>query len=288
VPFATGTRLARVAFAVGIAGLGVLCLLHGDFAEQWQSVPPWFPCPRGLAYASGVILLAGGIGLLFERVAARSAFAVAAYLLLWVPVRAAGVVAHGTTIDPWYALGESVAPMIGAWTLGASLVRAGDPLRIQPLAGERATRVARFLFGAACVVFGLAHFAYADFTAGMIPRWFPARLGLAYFTGACHLAAGLAIVVSIRARLAAALEATMLGSFVLLVHVPSIVVSPPTAWAPSPQIQWTELLLAWVIAASAGIVATKAPAAGGRRAAETGSRRGAPGRRGRSRSAGRS
>ena len=47
----------------------------------------------------------------------------------------------------------------------------------------------------------------------------------------------------------------MLGSFVLLVHVPTLVVAPPPEWAPSPQIQWTELFIAWVIAASAGIAA---------------------------------
>jgi uncharacterized membrane protein len=117
-------------------------------------------------------------------------------------------------------------------------------------------RVARISFGASCVVFGLAHFAYADFTAGMIPRWLPARLGLAYFTGACHVAAGLGMVSGVFARLAATLEALMLGSFVLLVHIPSIVLAPAPKWAPSPQSQWAELLLAWVIAASAGMVAT--------------------------------
>ena len=146
--------------------------------------------------------------------------------------------------------------MSGSWILWASRVRAGGAPRIELLGGERAMRVARILFGASCVVFGLAHFAYADFTAAMIPRVFPARLWLAYLTGACHVAAGLGILSSIFARLAATLEALMLSSFVLLVHVPSIAIAPAPKWAPSPQIQWTELLLAWVLAASAGIVAT--------------------------------
>ena len=247
---------AHVGFAIGISGLGVLCLFYGDFAEQWQSVPPWFPWPRGLAYVSGPLLLAGGIGLFFKRTAAHCALALTAYLLLWVLVRGAGVVPHVTSIGQWYGLCESLGPMLGGWILWASLGRAGDPLRIQLLGDERAMRIARILFGASCVVFGLAHFAYTEFTATMIPRWLPARLSFAYLTGACHVAAGLGIMSSILGRLAATLEALMLSSFVLLVHVPSIVVAPPPEWAPSPQIQWTELLIAWVLAASAGIVAT--------------------------------
>ena len=247
---------AHVGFAVGISGLGVLCLVYGDFAEQWQSVPRWLPWPRGLAYGSGAILLAGGMGLLFERTAARCALALTALQLLWVLVRGAGVVPHLTSIGPWQGFCEGLAILTGSWILWASLARAGDPLRIRLLDGEHAMRVARLLFGASCVVFGLAHFAYADFTAEMIPRWLPARLWLAYLTGACHVAAGLGILSSLVARLAATLEALMLSSFVLLVHVPSIAVAPPPGWAPSPQIQWTELLLASVLAASAGIVAT--------------------------------
>lgn len=115
-------------------------------------------------------------------------------------------------------------------------------------------RIAEVLLGASCVAFGLSHFAYADFTAGMIPHWLPARTGLAYFTGACHIAAGLALVTTVLARLAATLEALMLGAFVVLVHVPSFVSAPE--WAPSRQMQGTELGLALLIAGCAGVVAT--------------------------------
>ena len=248
--------LAQVCFAIGISGFGVLCLFYGNFALQWQSVPAWFPWPHGLAYASGAFLLPAGIGLLFERTAARCAVAVTAYQLIWVLVRGVDVVPDVTSIGPWQGFCETLGLMVGSWMLWASLVRAGDPLRIKLLDDERAMRVARILFGFSCVVFGLAHFAYAEFTAQVIPPWFPARLWLAYLTGACHVAAGLGILSSIFARLAATLEAAMLSAFVLLVHVPSIVVAPAPKWAPTPQVQWTELLLAWVLAASAGIVAS--------------------------------
>jgi uncharacterized membrane protein len=252
----SASRPARVSFAIGIAGLGALCLVYGNFAEQWQSVPPWFPWPHGFAYASGVLLFACGVGLLFTRTAARCALAVTAYQLIWVLSRGVAVVPRILSIGPWQGFSESLAMMTGGWILSASLAQGTDPLHIEPLNGGRAMRVARILFGVSCVVFGLAHFAYADFTAAMIPRWFPLRLWLAYLTGTCHVAAGLGILSSVFARLAARLEALMLGLFVLLVHIPSVVVTPAPKWAPSPQGQWTELFLAWVLAASAGVVAT--------------------------------
>jgi uncharacterized membrane protein len=245
----------HIAFAVAIAGLGVLSLAYRDFAPQWQSVPSWFPWPHGLAYASGVVLLAGAIGVLVERTAARSALVLAAYLSIWVVVRAADLLPSLASIDRWYALAEALGPMIGGLVLGASLARAGDPPLLTSLDGKRTMRVARILFGASCVVFGLAHFAYADFTAHMVPAWLPARRELAYVTGAAHVAAGLGLVSALLDRLAATLEAIMLSAFVLLVHVPSLGASPAPTWAPNGQALWTELLLALVMAGSAAIVA---------------------------------
>ena len=123
------------------------------------------------------------------------------------------------------------------------------------LAGESAQRRARVLFGAACLVFGLSHFAYADFTVGMIPAWLPARLGLAYLTGAGHAAAGIAILSMRFSRLAAILEAVMMSVFVVLVHAPSIGAVPAPFWAPTYQMQWTLLAGALTLAASAWCIA---------------------------------
>lgn len=237
--------LARIPFAIAVAGLGVLNLVYGDFAPQWQSVPAWFPWPHALAYVSGVVLFAGGIGVLVERVAVRAALVVTGYLSLWAVVRAGELLPSLASIDRWYAVAEALGPVTG----GLILASRGS---------KRTTRVARVLFGGSCLVFGLAHFAFADFTAHMVPAWLPARRGLAHATGAAHVAAGLGIVSSVRERLAATLEATMLGCFVLLVHVPSLVASPAPEWAPSAQGQWAELLLALVMAGAAGIVAASA------------------------------
>lgn len=247
----------HLALALGIVGLGILCLAYGGFPAQWQPVPPWFPWRRGFAYASGAVLLSGGIGLLFPRVAWRAALALTAYQLIWVVAQAEGALPSLTSIGRWLgfceALAEALGAAVGCFTLSALLVAEGAHPRFAFIGSRRSMRAAEVLFGLSCVGFGLAHFAYADFTAAMIPQWLPARTGLAYVTGVCHIAAGLALITTVFARLAATLEALMLAAFVLLVHLPSLASSPE--WAPTRQIQGTELCLGLLLAGSAGVVA---------------------------------
>jgi hypothetical protein len=54
-------------------GLGILALIFGDFALVWQPVPAWIPGRPALAYGSGLVMVFGGIGLLFRATAAWSA-----------------------------------------------------------------------------------------------------------------------------------------------------------------------------------------------------------------------
>jgi uncharacterized membrane protein YphA (DoxX/SURF4 family) len=73
-------------------------------------------------------------------------------------------------------------------------------------------------------------------------------------TGAAHIAAGVAVAVGIFPGLAAALEATMMSLFGLLVWVPSFFAQPRPAWAARPANQWSELVANVVLAASAWLV----------------------------------
>ena len=61
---------ALTLFAVGMIGLGILALVFGDFALVWQPVAPWIPGRTVLAYASGLIMLFGGVGLLLRAMGA--------------------------------------------------------------------------------------------------------------------------------------------------------------------------------------------------------------------------
>jgi uncharacterized membrane protein YphA (DoxX/SURF4 family) len=82
----------------------------------------------------------------------------------------------------------------------------------------------------------------------MIPAWLPAHLGLAYLTGACHFAAGLAILFAVLPRLAATMEACMISLFVLLIHIPAAIREPAS------RLQWTMVFIATALAGAVWII----------------------------------
>ena len=237
-------------FAFGLAGLGLLSLVSGDFAYTWQPVPEWVPGREILARASGILLLAGGLGLLVKRTAALAALVVTAYLLTWVLLlQAPRAAAAPLNVGAWLGFSENLVLMTGGWILFASLAGPEDRPRLAAVTGPRGLRVARILFGLACLVLGLSHFVYTDATAGMVPAWLPCRLGLAYLTGTGHLVAGAAMLLAILPRLAATLEAIMISVFVLLLHAPAVAAEPGS------RLQWTMLFVATALAGAVWAIA---------------------------------
>ncbi len=246
--------LSQGLFAIALASVAILSLSYGDFVPIGQFFPAWIPWRQTWLYGSALLVLVASAGLCFSRTALPSALTICAYQAVWALICALPVLSQPLGVGAWYGFCEALAPLVGAWILYAMLrwQSAGS----QPIAGERVTRVAQILFGLTCVFYGWSHFAYADYTASMVPAWLPGRLGIAYFTGLGHVAAGIGIVVWILPRLAATLEAIMMSSFGLLVWVPSFFAHPRPAWAGSPQNQWSELVVNLVLAAAAWLVAT--------------------------------
>lgn len=240
----TGT--GHFLFSVGLAGLGILSLISGDFAFSWQPVPAWLPWRENLAHASGIILLVGGIGMLVKRIAGPFALGMTIYLLSWLFLLQAPRVAQAPgNVGMWLGFCENLVLVTGGWMLFVSLLGPGDRMSI----GFSGPRLGRLLFGVSCLVLGLSHFVYADGTASMVPMWLPDRLGFAYLTGAAHFAAGAGILFGTVPRLAAAMEAIMISSFVLLVHIPGVIATPNS------RLQWTMLFVASALAGAAWTVA---------------------------------
>lgn len=237
-------------FAAGLDGLGVLSLLSGDFAFTWQPVPAWVPAREILARISGILLLAGGIGMLAKRTAAPCTLVLTIYLLAWVLLlQAPRAAAAPGNVGAWLGFCENLVLMCGGWSIYASLAKPGNRQRPGFFTGQGGRRVVRILFGVSCLVLGLSHFVYADATAGMVPAWLPNRPGVAYLTGTGHIAAGVGILLGILPRLAATLEAIMISLFVLLLHAPAVVAEPAS------RLQWTMLFVATALAGAVWAIA---------------------------------
>jgi uncharacterized membrane protein len=149
----------------------------------------------------------------------------------------------------WLGFGEIAVIVAGGWVLFAAERAGRKSYNLGFATGERGLRIARLLFALALIPIGLSHFVYARETIGFVPAWLPFRGGWAYLTGAGHIAAGLGVLFGVVPRLAAMLEAGMIGVFTALVWVPLVVA------APTSQLPWTGFLISWTIGAAAWVVA---------------------------------
>jgi len=247
---------ALTLFAVGMIGLGILALIYGDFAMVWQPVPQ-FPGRTALAYASGVLMLFGGVGLMFEATAAWSARVLFPYLIAWALLKVPALVVAPGMEAVWLGFGERAVLLAGGWFLFAKLGEVdGSPLGF--ITSEKGLYIAKKFFAVWLIPIGLSHIFYVKETAALVPAWLPYREGWAYLTGAVHIAAGLGVLFSVFPRLAASLEAGMIGVFTLLVWAPRIVAEPKA------RLPWTAFFISWAIAAAAWVVslsiAAKQPA----------------------------
>ena len=241
--------VGHVVFAATMIALGILGLSKGHFTVVWQAVPKGVPAREVLVDLCAFISIASGAGVLSRRTATVAARALFAYLLFWLLIFRVPGLFHALTVDVYWSACRDAVMVAAAWVLYAWLANDWDRQRLGFAVGDSGLRIARVLYGMAIIPFGLAHFQYVQRTAALIPRWLPAHVALTYFTGGCFIVAGLAVLIGVCARLAAALSALEMGLFLLLVWIPAMAAGSLNAF------QWSETVTTWVLTAAAWVVA---------------------------------
>jgi uncharacterized membrane protein YphA (DoxX/SURF4 family) len=240
---AFGSRI----YGLGVMALSLVCLAWGDF-DPGQPVPKLFPGRTALAYAAAALMLAAGAATVWRRTAAWGAAALTAYYALVVVILMNGrlVLAHYAEFGAYSGVAEQLAIAAGALIVYAASAE------IDAALAARLTRLGRVAFGVCALLFGGAHFVYMNLTVPLVPKWLPPTPAFwAYATGIGHIAAGVAILTGVQARLAAILLTAMYASFAPLVHLPMLLADP------SSHVNWSENALnlaltgvAWVVADS--------------------------------------
>jgi uncharacterized membrane protein len=122
-------------------------------------------------------------------------------------------------------------------------------VNILAFSSNNGLRIARVLYGLSLIFFGMAHFLAVQATTPLVPNWLPAHLFWAYFTGSTFIAAGVAVLIGLYARLSAALSAFQIGLFLLLVWIPIVAAGSKVPF------QWSETILNTALLAAAWVIA---------------------------------
>jgi hypothetical protein len=249
------SRVGVTVFATSLVGLGVLGLIHGDFALVWQPVPRRLPGREAIAYACSLISFASGLGLLWRRTRAAASALAFFYLLLWLLVLRVPAILTAPFVEAsWSGCGESAIALAGALALFAGLRSSEVQLTFaSSLRADRAdwgaVHVARLVLGIALIPCGLAHLVYLKDTAAFVPAWIPGNVGWAIVTALGFLAAAAGILSSVYARLAAAMVTGMMAAFTVLVWMAGLIS------APTDRMQWTGLFVSWLLTGGSWVVA---------------------------------
>jgi uncharacterized membrane protein YphA (DoxX/SURF4 family) len=232
-------------FGLGMVAMGAVCLAWGAF-DPGQPVSKAFPGREALAYGAAAFMLLAGASMQWRRTAAWGALALACYYALVVVVLMNGavVVAHAADFGSYSDAAEQLA------IAAAALIVFAAGASIDATLARRLTRLGRLAFGVCALLFGGAHFFYLNLTTPLVPNWLPpSQVFWAYAAGVGHIAAGLAILSGVQARLAAILLTVMYASFTPLVHVPLLLADP------SGYFHWTENALNLALTGAAWVVA---------------------------------
>jgi uncharacterized membrane protein YphA (DoxX/SURF4 family) len=234
-------------YGMGVMAMAAVCLAWGKF-DPGQAVPKGFPDRALLAYVAAAFMLVAGAAVEWRRTAAWGAAALTTYYALIVVVLMDGraVLTQYAEFGTYSNIAEQLA------IAAAGLIVYAANARIDAAQAERLTRLGQMGFGICALFFGGAHFFYMNLTAPLVPKWLPpSQVFWGYATGVGHIAAGVAILTGVQARLAAILLTVMFASFTPLVHVPLVLADP------SLYTNWTENALnlaligcAWVVADS--------------------------------------
>jgi len=217
--------IARGLVAVASASLAILSLTYVDSAPLGQALPAGIPEREIWLYGSASLLLAASAGLLFSRTALPSVLIISAHEAAWAITCTPRILSNPLGVGAWYGFCEALTSLVGPGILWVTFRLRAFGFEM-PISTEPTVRAARVVFGLTCVFYGWSHFAYAEYTAGMVPTWLPGRWDSRTSPGLSHVAAGAGLVVGSLPRLAASLEALMMSLFGLLVWAPSFSHSP--------------------------------------------------------------
>jgi len=221
--------IGGVFFGIAIAGMGLLTIYYGDF--PYMLIPPkhsWIPGLALIAYAFGILLFLAGACIVFGKKTRPVSLLLGGVLLLifcfyFIPYQLM-VSSNYMHFGDWENAAKELTLAGGAFVIAGCFSEKNE----SPLIRLLSTLISfgAILFSITIISFSIDHYLYAKEAADYVPSWIPHHLFWIYVTGTALFASGLAIILKIKRELAATLLGTMIFTWVIVLHVPRILVSP--------------------------------------------------------------
>jgi uncharacterized membrane protein YphA (DoxX/SURF4 family) len=208
--------VGRLFVAVSLVVFGVQHFIYGGFVATL--VPAFMPGRLFWAYFVGVAFFAAAVGIFVEMLARPAATMLGVMFFLFVVLlHIPRIIGKSSDGNEWTSGFVALAMCGGAWVL-ASAAPLEEREKADPFLG-----LGRYFFALAFVAFGIQHFVYARYAAGLGPPWYLGRPLWLCLVGVLLVATGAAIVLGQKTQMAANLLAGTLILFFLLLYVPRII-----------------------------------------------------------------
>jgi uncharacterized membrane protein len=207
--------LSNLCFAIPLAVFGALHVSAIGFVLPL--VPKYMPFPLFWAYFVGFALLAASLSIATKIQVRWSGLLFGIMMLLFVAMMdIPGALSNPKDRFVWTLAMRETLFGCGGWVLAGAAMRQQGSRQV----GSVLITIGRVVVGFAAVFYGVEHFLHPAGALGVplekpTPAWIPGRLLIGYLTGAILVAAGAAILLARKTRMAA----TYLGTWILLVVV---------------------------------------------------------------------
>jgi uncharacterized membrane protein len=230
-------KSGRFLLALPMVIFGVEHFLFAGFVAM--IVPPWIPWHFFWTYFLGIALIAAGVAIMVKREAWLAGFLLGAMILAFV------VLIHTRLLAQWPGDAFAMNPIFGPHPgrlnnackdlglSGAAFLFAGTQSETWKDSNkDKVFTTGRVLFAIAVAALGVLHFVYPAFAPGVQPMStavkcpLPGQPAWSYLTGIAFFAAGVAIFLNNKVRLAATLLGILILLFGLIVWVPWLAAHP--------------------------------------------------------------
>jgi uncharacterized membrane protein len=186
--------------------LAIFAPEHFRGPEFVQSVvPSWMPARWFWPYFVGCALLAAATSLTFRKFVRLSSTLLGLMFFLFVcMIHIPNVLAHPASRFAWAVVLRDLSFAGGAWALAGLHSRASSPQLSKSM-----ILFGRIVVAVSAIFFAVQHFLHPAFAPGVplelkMPSWVPLPSLWGYLTGAVLLAAGIALALNRKPRMAAA------------------------------------------------------------------------------------